>query len=101
MPADQHVQTPLLGRDLVSQPAHLVQRREVRQEELKLVVHGPFTHLQQRLLATCRVSAVQQHGRAVRGELTGDRPTEPVRRAGHQHGLLLGWSPHVEEVSEL
>src|SRR5215212_4978855 len=67
---------------------HRPERGEVRQEGAYLVTARLAPYLLERSFEAFRAAAVQQHGGALRRELSSDASTQAVGGARHQYGRL-------------
>ncbi len=96
---DEHVESLELAGESLTEPAHLLQRGEVGAQPAQPRVSRGLFDARQRLVPPALVAAVQEHRRARRGELGGERPPETVGGAGDQNRLLVE-CPHGERVCQ-
>src|SRR5439155_16855496 len=89
---DERVEPLALPSDAFRKAAHLVERGEVGGVPLQVVVAGRGADVVDRLVAAGVFAAVDQHGRARRGKLGGDRAPVAVGGAGDQDRLLRQWT---------
>src|SRR5215207_1596266 len=84
--ADQHVQLLMGLLDLVGERTHLAKVRQIGEMERDAVVARFGADLSDRALATFTASPVDEHGRALSCQLSGDAASEAIGRAGHEDG---------------